>query len=62
MTRKLVRPKKGRRIAGVAAGIAQYLGVDPAIVRVVWLFLLLPGGFPGLIPYVLFWIAMPEEE
>jgi len=59
--KKLVRPKKGRAIAGVCIGIANYLNVDPTVIRVLWVFLLLPGGLPGLIPYVLCWIIIPES-
>ena len=47
MQRRLVRPKRGRMIAGVAAGLADYLGLPVALVRLIWLFLLLPGGLPG---------------
>lgn len=59
--KRLVRPKKGRVIAGVAIGLANYFNVDVTIVRILWILLLLPGGVPGVIPYLLFWIAMPEE-
>ena len=59
--KKLVRPKKGRKLAGVCAGIANYLGIDPTVVRVFWIFLLIPGGFPGVIPYILCWIIIPDE-
>lgn len=57
----LVRPKKGRKIAGVCVGIANYLNIDPTAVRVLWIFLLIPGGLPGLIPYLLCWLIIPEE-
>lgn len=60
-TKKLVRPKKGRKIAGVCIGIAEYLNIDPTVVRVLWIFLLIPGGLPGLIPYILCWIVIPER-
>ncbi|OGM17975.1 hypothetical protein A2685_00060 [Candidatus Woesebacteria bacterium RIFCSPHIGHO2_01_FULL_37_10] len=59
--KKLVRPKTGRKIAGVCAGIANYFNIDPVIVRVFWIFLLIPGGLPGLIPYLLCWLVMSEE-
>lgn len=49
-------------IGGVAAGIANYLGVDVTLVRLVWVLLLLPGGFPGIVPYVIMWIIMPAER
>jgi phage shock protein PspC (stress-responsive transcriptional regulator) len=58
--KKLVRPKNGRKIAGVCLGLANYLNVDPTVVRIIWIFLLIPGGLPGLIPYILCWIVMPE--
>jgi phage shock protein C len=48
-------------IAGVAGGLAEYFGVDPTIVRLVWVLLLIPGGLPGFLPYVLFWIVVPKE-
>jgi phage shock protein PspC (stress-responsive transcriptional regulator) len=59
--KRLVRPKKGRKLAGVCVGIANYLNIDPTVVRVFWILLLIPGGLPGLLPYLLFWVVMPEE-
>jgi phage shock protein C len=59
--KKLVRPRRGRILAGVAAGLADYLGVDVTIVRLIWILLFLPGGAPGLLPYLLMWLVMPEE-
>jgi phage shock protein C len=60
--KRLVRPKKGRVIAGVALGLANYFNVDVTIVRIVWVFLFIPGGMPGLVPYVILWILMPSEK
>lgn len=59
--RRIVRPKKGRKIAGVCAAIANYLSVDVTVVRIIFLLLLLPGGLPGLLPYIILWIMIPEE-
>jgi phage shock protein PspC (stress-responsive transcriptional regulator) len=59
--KKLRRPKKGRVLAGVALAMANYLEVDVIILRLVWLFLFIPGGLPGLIPYVICWLVIPEE-
>jgi phage shock protein C len=60
--RRLARSKTDRKVGGVAGGIAQYLGLDPTLVRVIWaLVIILPGGF-GLIPYIILWIALPEED
>lgn len=49
-------------IAGVAAAFANYVNVDVVLVRLIWVFLLIPGGFPGLIPYVICWIVIPSED
>lgn len=48
-------------IAGVCGGIAEYFRIDPVIVRVIAVLLLLPGGLPGFIPYVVLWIVVPQE-
>lgn len=56
----LRRSRKDKKIAGVCAGVADYLDLDPTIVRLVWLACFLLGGF-GLIAYVVGWIAMPLE-
>ena len=60
--KKLMLPKEGKKVAGVAAAIANYFDIDVTIVRIVWLLLLLPGGLPGLIPYLLCWLLIPEEK
>lgn len=59
--KKLTRPKEGRVIAGVSLGIAKYFGFNITVVRIVWLFLLIPGGLPGIVPYVILWLLMPSE-
>lgn len=60
--KKLIRPKTGRMIGGVALAVANYFSVDVTLVRLVWVFLLLPGGLPGIIPYVLCWMIIPTEK
>lgn len=60
--KRLVRPKDGKILGGVCAGIANYFNIDPVVVRVFWIFLLIPGGLPGLIPYILCWIIIPQEK
>lgn len=58
----LERPKKGRVVAGVAAAIANYFHIRVLFIRLIWILLFLPGGFPGLIPYVILWILIPSEK
>lgn len=59
MTKRLYRSTHDRKIAGVCGGIAEYFGIDPTIVRVIAVLLLLPGGLPGFVPYVVLWIVVP---
>jgi phage shock protein C len=60
--KKLMRSRSDRKIAGVCAGLAQYLGWDIALVRILTVFItLLAGVFPGVIAYILAWIIVSEE-
>lgn len=57
----LLRPRRGRLIAGVCAGIAQRLGVSASVVRLIFIVsMLLPG--PQLVVYLALWILMPAER
>jgi phage shock protein PspC (stress-responsive transcriptional regulator) len=56
----LYRPLQGRMLAGVAAGIAQYLGVDVTVVRIVLAALTFVGG-AGVPVYVAGWLLIPDE-
>lgn len=58
--RQLYRPVQDRMLAGVAAGIARYLGVDATIVRIVIAVLAVAGG-AGVPLYVAGWLLIPEE-
>ena len=58
-SKRLYRSRTDSKIAGVCGGLAEYFGIDPTIVRVIFVVLLLPGGLPGLIPYLLLWIVVP---
>jgi phage shock protein C len=60
-SRRLYRSRKQRLIAGVAGGMAERFGLPVILVRLVWLVLLLPGGLPGLVPYVICWLVIPSE-
>jgi phage shock protein C len=62
VTKRLVRPKKGRILGGVALGLANYFNIDVVVVRIIWFLLLLPGGLPGIIPYLILWLIIPEGE
>ena len=57
---KLVRPRQGRKVAGVCLGFAEYFDLDVSLVRVVWLITAIMTCI-GFIPYLIAWIVMPEE-
>lgn len=48
-------------IAGVCGGLGEYFNIDPTIVRVGFVVLALPGGFPGVIPYLILAVIMPKN-
>jgi phage shock protein PspC (stress-responsive transcriptional regulator) len=56
----LRRPVRDRMLAGVASGIADYLGVDPTIVRIAIVVLIFVGG-AGIPLYLAGWLLIPEE-
>jgi phage shock protein PspC (stress-responsive transcriptional regulator) len=56
---KLTR-SKNQMIAGVCAGIAEYLGWDTTLVRVVYALLTIFTAFAGVIVYLILWIVMPK--
>jgi phage shock protein C len=56
----LSRPIQDRMLAGVAAGIARYLGVDVTVVRIVFAVLAVVGG-AGVPIYLAGWLLIPEE-
>jgi phage shock protein C len=58
--KRLVRPRAGRAIAGVCAGVAEYFDIDVTVVRLVWLLVGIMTGV-GLISYPIAWIVIPEE-
>ncbi|MDP9385390.1 MAG: PspC domain-containing protein [Actinomycetota bacterium] len=57
----LMRPRKGKIIAGVCAGLARRFGVSATLVRALFLLsLFLPG--PQVVAYLALWVLMPKAE
>lgn len=57
----LHRSRRHRMLGGVCGGIAEWLGWDPTVVRVLYVVVsILSAAFPGIIVYILLWILMPE--
>ena len=59
--RKLVRPRAGRKLAGVCLAFARHFDLDVTLIRVVWLIAAIIGIPFGIIAYVISWIVIPEE-
>lgn len=60
-SKKLTRDTKNKMLGGVCSGIGSYFGVDPTIVRVVWVLLALGAGF-GVVAYIICWLIIPEAR
>ena len=58
--RRLVRRTDDRMVAGVCSGIADYVGVDPTIVRLAAVVGTVLGFGTLLVAYVVAWLLMPE--
>lgn len=60
-TKVLVRGRKGRTVAGVCAGLAEYFGMDVTLVRVIVAVIAVITGGAGALAYLLAWAIIPEE-
>lgn len=60
MNRRLYRSRSDTVLGGVAAGLADYLNADPALVRIAWALLVPLTGGAALLAYVVAWIVVPE--
>lgn len=60
MQKRLTRSASDKKIAGVCAGVANYFGIDPTIVRIVWAVLFFFAG-AGLLLYLVCWLLMPLD-
>jgi phage shock protein C len=60
-TKILVRPRKGRMVAGICAGIADYSGVDVTLVRVIVAVVSVITGGTGVLAYLAAWMIIPGE-
>lgn len=62
MAQQLTKSNK-KIIAGVCGGIAEWIGWDPTLVRILYVLLsVISAGFPGTIVYILLWVIMPNSD
>ena len=60
-SKALVRPRRGRVVAGVCAGLARRFDMSPTVVRVLFvLSMFLPG--PQILLYLALWVILPQES
>ncbi|MFL7838296.1 MAG: PspC domain-containing protein [Candidatus Promineifilaceae bacterium] len=58
---RLTRSSSDKIVAGVCGGLANYLEIDPVLVRLAFIVLILASGI-GFLIYLILWIVMPEGE
>ena len=62
MSQQLYRSRKNRMLAGVCAGLAERMGIDPTMARLGYVMLaLFSACFPGILIYIIMWIIIPDE-
>jgi phage shock protein C len=61
-SRPLRRSRTNRMIGGVVAGLANYMGMDVSLARILFVLIsIFSAAFPGILVYILCWILIPEE-
>jgi len=60
MAKRLVK-SKNKVIAGVCGGIAEYLGIDYTLARLIYTLLTIFTAFAGVVIYIILWIIMPDR-
>ena len=58
-----LKRSRNSMIAGVCAGIAEWLGWDPTVVRVGYVLIsIISVAFPGILVYIILWMVMPGPD
>lgn len=60
MGKRLYLSKKDKKLAGVCGGIAEYMDVDPTIIRLGWVLFSLAGG-AGVLGYIIAMLIIPQQ-
>ena len=61
--RRLTRSNRNKMIAGVCGGLAEYLNMDPTVMRVLYVLVsVMSVAFPGVIAYIVLMFLMPPPE
>ncbi|MCB1019005.1 MAG: PspC domain-containing protein [Acidobacteria bacterium] len=58
----LYRSRRHRMIAGICGGLAEWLGWDPTLVRMLYVIVSIASvAFPGILAYIILWMIIPKE-
>jgi phage shock protein C len=49
-------------VAGVCGGLGAFFGISPFWFRLAFLLLAIPGGAPGVLPYLILWLIIPRRR
>lgn len=62
-TPKKLKRSNNKMLAGICGGIAEYLNLDPTVVRIAYVLLsILLAAFPGIIVYLILMLIMPKAD
>lgn len=59
--RRLYRSKTNKMVAGVCGGLGEHLGIDPVLIRLIFVVLAILHG-SGILLYIVLWVALPAED
>jgi phage shock protein C len=61
-TQKSLRRSRSNHVfAGVCGGLGEFFGINPIWFRLAFILAALPGGIPGILPYLILWIIIPKD-
>ena len=62
-SKPLRRSRSNSMIAGVVGGLADYMGIDATLARVLFVLIsVFSAAFPGILVYVILWVVVPEGD
>ena len=62
MEKKLYKIEEGKKLDGVCGGIAEYLSIDPTLIRLIWALVTLGTAGVGVVGYIICAIIMPKKS
>ena len=60
MSNRIMRDSKYSIIGGVCSGLGKYFGIEPLLIRILWVVAIFGYGV-GLLLYLILWLVLPEE-